>query len=174
MGQLVKVFKPDPSAVWVFKAMVVFGLLVAAVGFATQRAMASCFGLFLVALFAALTFKQSGQSITIYDDKVVFNYAGQEGWTLPFESFAGVELTTTWKQASKYSPGRTILLRFLDNDDKLCAEANVNVFDKNAIRAMIELIHANKPSLGLNAAAQTLLQDPRTKGSTIETITKTE
>jgi hypothetical protein len=174
MAQLVKVFKPDPSAAWLFKAMVIFGLLIAAVGFATHRAMASCFGLFLVALFAALTFKQSGQSIAIYDDKVVFNYAGQDRWTLPFEGFAGVELTTTRKQASKYSPGRTILLRFLDDDNKLCAETNVNLFDKNAIRAMLELIHAYKPELRLNGGAQTLLQGPRTKGSTIETVTKTE
>ncbi len=33
MSQLVRVFKPDGTAIWVFKAMILFGLSVAFVGF---------------------------------------------------------------------------------------------------------------------------------------------
>ncbi len=174
MSQLVKIFKPDPSAVWVFKAMVIFAVLVTAAGLASARAMISCLGLFLLTVFAGLTFKQSGQTIEIYNDKIVFRHSGQEPWILPFENFSGIELVTTLRHSTKYSPGRTILLRFIDSDDKFCAEANVNVFDKSAIRTMIELIQEHKEQLSLNDQAVALLQARRYKGNTMDKITKTE
>ncbi len=174
MSELVKIFKPDSSAVWVFKAMVIFAGLVTVAGIASDRAMISCLGLFLLTVFAGLTFKQSGHRIEIYNDKIVFRYSGQEPWILPFENFSGIELLTTLRHANKYSPGRTILLRFIDQDKKLCAEANVNIFDKSAIRTMIELIEERKGQLSLNDSAVALLQARRYKGNTMEKITKTE
>ncbi|MBI2812193.1 MAG: hypothetical protein HYX67_15375 [Candidatus Melainabacteria bacterium] len=174
MGQLVRVFKPDSSAVWVFRAMVFFGLCVALAGFASHHAAISCAGIFLLTVFSALTFKQSSQTIQIFNDRVIFSNAGQDAWTIPFDSFSKLEVATTYKNVSKYSPGRTILLRFLDRDDKLCAEANVNVFDKSAIRAMIELINSSKPGLLLNKQAHELLQDTAPKSTTMGAVTKTE
>jgi len=174
MGQLVRVFKPDSSVSWVFKAMVILCLCVALAGFAVHQPMISCLGIFMLTIFSALTFRQSSQTIQIFNDQVVFGQGGQDAWTIPFDSFSRIELTTTYKNASKYSPGRTILLRFLDRDDKLCAEANVNVFDKTAIRAMIELIYVGKPGLSLNRQAHELLQDTASKSTTIIASTKTE
>lgn len=174
MGQLVKVFKPDSSAIWVFKAMVLFGLFIALVGFVAHKSMITCGGICWLTVFAALTFRQSSQTIQIFTDRIVFSNAGQDAWTIPFDSFSKLEVATTYKNASKYSPGRTILLRFLDADDKLCAEANVNVFDKTVIRAMIELLHSNKPGLLLNKQAHELLQDRWSKGITMGAVTKVE
>ncbi|CAN5543092.1 hypothetical protein BH10CYA1_BH10CYA1_18880 [soil metagenome] len=174
MGQMVRVFKPDSSAIWVFRAMVLFGLGVALAGFAAHQALISCGGIFWLTVFSALTFKQSSQTIQIFNDRVVFSNAGQDAWTIPFDSFSKLEVATTYKNVSRYSPGRTILLRFLDRDNKLCAEANVNVFDKTAIRTMIELIHGSKPGLLLNKQAHELLQDTSPKGTTMGAVTKTE
>ncbi|MBS1957270.1 MAG: hypothetical protein JST89_23990 [Cyanobacteria bacterium SZAS-4] len=174
MSQLVQVFKPDSSVLWVFKAMVIFGLCVALAGFAAHKALLSCGGIFWLTVFAALTFRQSSQTIHIFTDRVVFSQAGSDAWIIPFDSFSKLEVATTYKNVSKYSPGRTILLRFLDADDKLCAEANVNVFDKTVIRAMIKLIHSNKPGLLLNKQAQELLQDTGSKSITMGAVTKAE
>ena len=159
MSQLIKTFKPDPSAAWMFKAMVMFSVLVTAAGLTADRGMISCIGLTLLIIFAVLTFRQSGQSIEIYNDKIVFRHIGQQPQILPFENFVGIELTTTLRHATKYSPGRTILLRFIDSDDKFCAEANLNVFDKNQILTMIELIQEHTGQLSLNDQAAALLQE---------------
>ncbi|GAI53257.1 unnamed protein product, partial [marine sediment metagenome] len=42
MGDLVKVFKPDPFVLWLIKGMMLFGLLVALAGFAAHHAAISC------------------------------------------------------------------------------------------------------------------------------------
>lgn len=174
MSQLVKTFKPDSSAIWMFTGTACFGLFIAVVGFFYHQAMLSCLGMTLLTIFAALCFKQTAQQIEVFTDRIVFRYGGQEAWTLPYTSFSALELVTTSKNATKYSPGRTILLRFIDSDNKLCAEANVNIFDKSVIRSMIELIALHKDDVALNSHALTLLQNTGMKGSTIESITRAE
>jgi|688.fasta_scaffold158674_1 hypothetical protein len=174
MGHLVKVFKPDPFVLWLIKGMMVFGLLVALAGFAAHHAAISCLGIFILTIFSLLGVRQPTQAIQIFDDCVVFFYPGQEVWTINFESFTRLELTTAYKNISKYSPGRTIMLRFVEWDDELCAEVNVSVFDKNAIRTMVELILARKPDLKLNDRAAELLQIADSKSTTISAVTKTE
>lgn len=174
MGELVKVFKPDSSVIWVCRGMIAFGCLVALAGFAGHQAMISCLGIFLLTIFLVISFRQSSQTIQIFTDRIVFLYPGQDAWAIGFNSFRKLELTTTRRNVSKYSPGRTILLRFVEFDDKLCAEANVDVFDKNAIKTMIELISVYKPDLVLNSQADNFLRIGSAKGTTIDAVTKTE
>lgn len=174
MGELVKVFKPDASVIWVCRGMIAFGGVVALAGVVGHQAMISCLGIFLLTIFLVISFRQSSQTIQVFTDRVVFLYPGQEAWAISFNSFRKLELTTTYKNVSKYAPGRSILLRFVEFDDKVCAEANVNVFDKNAIKTMIELIRAYKPDLILNSQADHFLRIGSSKSTTIDAVTKTE
>lgn len=174
MNQPVKVFKPDKSGLWVFRGMIIFGLGVALAGLIAHQAMISCLGIFVLTIFSALSFNQPSQTIAVYADRVVFFYPGQEPWTIGFTSFAKLELTTNYRNVTQYSPGRSILLRFVESDGKVCAEANVNVFDKTVISSMIELLRVNKPDLLLNEQANELLRISGSKGNTIRVVTKPE
>lgn len=154
--------------------MIVFGLMVALAGFASHQVAFSCLGIFILTIFSLLAIRQPSQSIQIFDDRVVFLYPGQDVWTISFDSFTSLQLVTAYKSTSQYSPGRTIMLRFIEWDDQLSAEVNVSVFDKNAISTMVELILARKPDLKLNKQAQELLQIADSKSTTIGAVTKTE
>ena len=87
MGELVKVFKPDASVIWVCRGMIAFGGVVALAGVAGHQAMISCLGIFLLTIFLVISFRQSSQTIQVFTDRVVFLYPGQEAWAISFNSF---------------------------------------------------------------------------------------
>ncbi|HEY9676906.1 MAG TPA: hypothetical protein V6C76_02805 [Drouetiella sp.] len=165
MSQLVKRFKTDPSSLIVFRAVICFGLVIAMLGYSAHIALATCAGITLMTIFAALAFRQNSQAIEFHDDRIVFRDGRIAVWTLPYSTLGGIELQTTKRNATKYSPGRSVLLRFMDVENKLCAEANVSVYDKDAIRNMIELAASYGNNLILNSEARMMTANLETLGT---------
>lgn len=173
-SRLIRVFKPDMTATFVFRAMIIVAIIFTLFGFLILKPMLACAGLFVVALFTWLAFNQPGQSIELYNDKVLFKTSAPQPWMLPLANFSRLELITTQRNATRFSPGRTILLRFVENDDKFCAELNINAFDKDAIRSLIESIVQQKEGVSLNPRAKALLSRRRYKEITMGQSSKAE